>query len=1019
MNFSILKVYNLRHAIMASLEAIKDEHNKVSIIVPDKLTVTMERELFSYLNIDSTFDIEVITLTRFSQKILTELEINYTPISKVGSAILLKKLLVEQRENLKVFNTPSYTYKYSESIFDTLTQFKASQVSASDMYEVNVSSKHLSDKLSDLRLLSEMYEENKAGLVDSTDRLNLLAVNIKNSEIVKNTKYYFVGFDDFTQQGYNLIEQLVRFSLGVKVCVYSKPIKNSYVYLDEVEQKLKTMALSLNFPLKEESFDYSDSELHKFLVKNIFSATPISFEIQDEIRVFNGNSFSEEIEFVVRDIRKNILNGGRFCEHGIACFDLESHKDEIKNALLKYDINYYIDSSTSIINTVYFKFIINFLRLYADNFQTNNLIQFINSPFIDLNDYDRIQLVKIIKKLNISSNFFNLKLDGELNDALNKLKNILNKYRLSQEVGVKDLIKTLNDLKTELLVEEKINTILSEMNDLYSKKILMQVVDEFGSLIEEVSKFYTVVSLDDLIDILTSAGENVKIMPIPQSLDCVQVLDAGEIFTSFDQLYILNANSKTAPKVIQDVGIILDKDIAQLDFKNKLSPTIAHLNKTARFKLFNSAQMFNRGLLITMSESNEAEYSELAKYLINSLKTGGESIKILSNSSFQYRPLSRNDLLEYLSSNRENDELLQFYGIKRYQVQEKLKQSSIEKLHFGEISCSALEKYFVCPFSYFLNYGLRLKAEEKFELEKVDIGNIIHYIAEQYYKLKRSQNNIEIKPFVKNCVDDFMKNDVRLAQFMASSIYFNLLKEATRFVEHLKYLDENSLFEPKFQEYSFGVLNNKTIPLTNEVFLRGKIDRIDFWENYVRIVDYKTGNVGASFEDLYYGKKLQLFLYAYFAKTHFSKSLAGSFYMPIKNSINTLDEVKPYKLIGFLSDDAKLIPAWDKNLKLGKKSDLISLEISSKGELKSNGSATKLLDEKDFDDLLNYSREVAKQAISEIKDGNIMPSPIEISSQQTSCSYCPYLSICRKNSMQIGIRTKKEVNLESFGGQNA
>lgn len=1019
MNLSILKVYNLRHAIQVALKDVSQNDGKISIVVPDKLTVTMEKELFSRLNIGSTFNIEVITLTRLSQKVLSELNIEYTPISKVGSSILLKKILTHERENLKIFNTPSFSYNYSEIIFDTITQFKSSQVSSNDMLKASVSSKHLSDKIHDLRLLSDLYDDAKAGMVDSTDRLNMLARNIKESEIIKNSLFYFVGFDDFTAQGYTVIEQLTRFSRGVKVCVYSKPNANSFVYLDEVYEKLKNMAYLLGFSLEVKSEEYEDGELHKFLVQNVFSVSDKHFEAKDSIKVFNGNGFHDEIEFVARDIREKILNGERYKSFGIACFNLESYKDDIKEILNKYEINYYIDLSTSIDNTIYFKFFINYLKLFSDNFKTENIIQFINSPFINIDKKNKIKLIKIIKKHNINNNLFNLKLDEELNDNLKIIKNILNKYKLNKINNINNIIEIFNNLKIELFMAEKLEEIINKMDDLYSKKILMQVVDAFENLLREVSKFYDELSLDDLIDILTCAGKDVKIMPIPQSLDCVQVLDANEIFTSFNNLYILNMNSSTAPKITQDVGLILDKDIAQLDFKNKLSPTIAHLNKMARFKLFNSAQMFNERLIITMSETNSAGYSEVTKNLLQLLTCDGKAFPITTKTNLTHKPLSQRDLIEFLAGYENNAEILSLYGVEKYKTIKNLDENSIKGMHFNEISCSALENYFLCPFAYFLNYGLRLKKEEKFEIEKVDIGNIMHYLADKYYELKTRRANIEIKAFVKNYIDDYMQKDFKLSQFMASSIYYNLIKEATRFIEHLEYLDKNCGFEPKFHEYDFGILKNRTIPLTNEVCLRGKIDRIDFCENYVRIVDYKTGNVDASFDDLFYGKKLQLFLYAYFAKKHFSKNLAGSFYMPIKNILNSTEIVKPYRLTGFLLNDESLTKAWDKNLVAGSKSDLMSVATSSKGELKSDGSVTKLVSENEFDDLLNYSIKLAGGAIDEIKSGNIEPSPIEFSSQQTSCGFCPYLSICRKNSMQINFRKKKSVDIKSFGGENA
>ena len=165
-----------------------------------------------------------------------------------------------------------------------------------------------------------------------------------------------------------------------------------------------------------------------------------------------------------------------------------------------------------------------------------------------------------------------------------------------------------------------------------------------------------------------------------------------------------------------------------------------------------------------------------------------------------------------------------------------------------------------------------------------------------------------------------MNEDVKLKSYLNSPIHINLVKEGTRFLKHLNYLDENSLFTPTFFEYGFDSVYSKSIPLTNEVYLRGKIDRIDIFEDYVRIIDYKTGSISATLKELYYGKKLQLFLYGKVASKIFNKTLAGTFYLPIKNSIANEENIIPYKLTGFYQNNNNLAEAFDKRIKTTLKS---------------------------------------------------------------------------------------------------
>ena len=76
-----------------------------------------------------------------------------------------------------------------------------------------------------------------------------------------------------------------------------------------------------------------------------------------------------------------------------------------------------------------------------------------------------------------------------------------------------------------------------------------------------------------------------------------------------------------------------------------------------------------------------------------------------------------------------------------------------------------------------------------------------------------------------------MNNDKKLTTVIDSSVHLNLIGEAIRFINRLKYMDEYSKFIPTFFEYEFDNQFNKSIQIGENVFLRGKIDRIDFFEN--------------------------------------------------------------------------------------------------------------------------------------------------------------------------------------------
>ena len=78
MKLNILKSLNLKHSIQNTIETIKNLGNSdICVIVPDKLSATMERLIFERLNIECSFNINVSTLNRLSKNILAETKAKY------------------------------------------------------------------------------------------------------------------------------------------------------------------------------------------------------------------------------------------------------------------------------------------------------------------------------------------------------------------------------------------------------------------------------------------------------------------------------------------------------------------------------------------------------------------------------------------------------------------------------------------------------------------------------------------------------------------------------------------------------------------------------------------------------------------------------------------------------------------------------------------------------------------------------------------------------------------------------
>ena len=177
--------------------------------------------------------------------------------------------------------------------------------------------------------------------------------------------------------------------------------------------------------------------------------------------------------------------------------------------------------------------------------------------------------------------------------------------------------------------------------------------------------------------------------------------------------------------------------------------------------------------------------------------------------------------------------------------------------------------------------------------------------------------------------------------------------------------------------------------------LRGKIDRVDGTEKFVRVIDYKTGAIDDTASSYYTGRKLQMQLYMSAIKGE--RVPAGVFYFPA--SVEYTDEAEGrFRMKGFLNGDEDALRAGDKTLREDKQSEYFP------ASLKNNARSKRVMSEEVFRDFLDYSVYASRQACKELKEGYIAPSPYG-----TGCQYCKFGGMCGFNSEKRAPRNEQSI----------
>lgn len=980
-------------------------NQNITIIVPDKLSLFMEKHIFEKLNLKASFNLKVSTLDRLVKK---DLALDKSKqISKLGCIVLVHKILMDLGTQLKVLKNKTYLFSYAEEIFNTLAQLKSSKITVEEMLKFKHTNTQLQDKIHDLAMIFEQYEQQKAGLLDITDQFLMCCFGLK--EKYQNQTLVFVGFDDFTAVEYTAIEQLAHNNQLI-VANYFAKTNNQHLYNDEVATQLKNIAYICQLPFEIENYNSnSNDELKNYLKQNLFGIKASSAKnTGDRVKIFACRDNFEQIEIAAREIRSKILSGDKYSNFGVAVFGVDGLTEQIKQIFGKYEINFYLDGNLRLSDSTVYKFLNDIFRLNLEPYELVHYIDIINSPFFTLDEIAKQALIlrliqidfkgNLTKKIDLSSkNFENQNkvfAAVDLNAAKNKLIDFLANFNLTN-TGIAQIKQVLNNA-FENLQFEQILADLQAKEELFSKQILLnKSIETIKNIFDEIEKFYPTASLETVADMFFHLGDITNISNLPLTLDAVKVVDANNFCERFENLFIIGCSVENAPNFKNDCGVIVDSEIAELNFKYKLAPTIAHINKLARLRLFNSCLLFNKNLTLLYSRTQ----SELIKEFCTRLNQDNQNLKPIPNLFGNFVALSKQDYVEKNLENKTNI-FNQFINTKNLQQVNNVN----ECFNFNTISASRLEAYFRCPFNHFLNYTLKVKPRLKNDIMPLDTGNILHEILFNYYTLNKQVG--DLYDFAKNQIFKIIEKDERLKLNAKSPVLINLIDETVRVLNGVDYIDQNCNFKPIKFEYEF---KDKTSLNLGKAKLKGKIDRVDTDGNALRIVDYKTGRAEASLKELYYGNKLQLFLYACAMENASKQKVVGEFYLPLHNAYTT--DKNTYSLKGFFENTQENVKNLDNRLQPGDKSDIVNLTLSKTGIARKFGD--KELQPSEMETLKNYSKQVSALAIEEIKSGFIKPTPSSVS---LLCENCPYVQICLKKSNAQQERNAQQVSIDSFLG---
>lgn len=599
----------------------KPEGTPIIYIVPEQMTFLSEYRLATDPAISGMIRAQVYSFSRLAWRILQETGgISRIHLSSVGMSMLIRKIIDEQKEQLKLFQRAADKNGFIQQLEQMITEFKRYCIrpeeliqSALQSSEVTTASNALNDKLKDLEIIYKRFEDEVFGkYIDSEDYFQLLSEKVSLSSYLKDAVIYIDGFYSFSPQEYRVIMELMKHCKNVSIA-----LTTDQLFFDAAPDELELFRLSsetcysiydlakanhieMEHPviLREQKKWNHPSLRH---LEEKFDVRPaVSFFGETTINICQAVNRRAEIEGVAREIRQLVRTKGyRYRDIALLVRNGGDYHEIVEPVFNDYQIPYFIDQKRTMLNHPLIELVRSSLEVINSYWRYEPVFRMIKTELLYPLQEKPAKMREKMDKLENYCLAYGIKgskwtkkerwsyrrirgLELEMisqTDAEKEMEQELNELKLMVTAPILRLSRRLKKADTGRKLCEAIYLLLEEL-DVPTKLEKWKVsAEKEGNLVKMREHEQVWNAVIDLLDqyveilgeepitlkafaaVLESGFESLHFSLIPPALDQVLIGDVEKSrLNEIKVTFVVGVNEGILPAKISDEGILSDED---------------------------------------------------------------------------------------------------------------------------------------------------------------------------------------------------------------------------------------------------------------------------------------------------------------------------------------------------------------------------------------------------------------------------------------------------------------------------
>jgi ATP-dependent helicase/nuclease subunit B len=685
----------------------RPDGDPIIYLVPDQMSFISEYELVNTPGLNGMIRAQVFSFTRLAWKILQETGgMSRYHLSNVGLNMMIRKIIEENKDNLRIFSKASEKPGFIDHVEAMLTEFKRYCIKPQELGDFNQEqgqSKVLKDKLYDLELIYEKFEEKLLGkYIDSEDYFQLLADNVKNSELLKDAEIYIDGFHSFTPQEYLIIEELIQHSKKVTIALTADPEQQLgavnelglFRMTNETYHTLQGICQSAHQSIEEEVFVKPIRFRNKTMehMERHFEERPAASYTdegaRESITFLEASNRRAEVEGIAREIRKLArLEGYRYKDIAVLVRNSQDYRDKIETIFQDYEIPFFLDQKRTMLNHPLIELIRSSLEIMNSNWRYEPVFRAVKTDLLFPYQKDPAELREQMDRLENYVLAYGIQgerwtnkerwryrrfrglehVDSPQTDRERELEHEINELRLFISAPIVRLGKRLKKQNTGREFCETLYLYLEELDIPAKLERLRIQAEERGDLVaarEHDQAWSAVIELLDqyvemlgeeettvkkFTSIMDAGIESMKFSLVPPAIDQVIIADLEKSrLADIKGAFIIGVNDGVLPAKMNEDGVLSEEDRESLLQEGfKIAPTNRTKLLDEEFIAYKAFTTPSKKLFISYPIANEEGKALLPSSYIKRLKEmfPEAGTKLLINEPSD---LSEEDQLHYV-----------------------------------------------------------------------------------------------------------------------------------------------------------------------------------------------------------------------------------------------------------------------------------------------------------------------------------------------------------------------------------